>query len=160
MRRSRRDGFWTQRGSPRRTPGSSTREVALLTFGQWKGYALNLLMEATGGALTGAGVLESFTGLNGVLVQAINIEFFTDVEEFKRKVDSMIEQVRSSQPSEGVEEVMLPGDPETLEMAKRMKDGIPIEEKTWEQIVEVAKKLGVGVPTLELELRCRRASRA
>lgn len=134
------------KGNPTEDPSDLYKGGSLLTFGQWKGYALNLLMEAAGGALTGAGVLESFTGLNGVLVLAINIAFFSDVDEFKDKVDSMIEQIRALPPAKGVREVLLPGDPESREMAKRMKGGIPIEEKTWDKIAEVARSYGIDVP--------------
>lgn len=136
-------------GKPTENPGDLYKGGVLLTFGQWKGYALNLLMEAAGGALTGAGVLESFTGLNGVLAMALNIEFFTDVDDFKNRIDSMIEQIRALPPISGVDEVLLPGDPESREMQKRLRSGIPIEEKTWERIVRVARRYDIEVPKLK-----------
>lgn len=133
-------------GKPTQDPGDLYKGGALLTFGQWKGYALNLLMEATGGALTGAGILESFTGLNGVLAQAISIDFFTDVEEFKTRIENLISAIRSATPADGFPEVLVPGDPETREMQKRMADGIPVEDKTWDRLVVVAKSFGIEVP--------------
>lgn len=121
---------------------------ALLTFGQWKGYALNLLMEATGGALSGAGILTSLGGLNGVLVQALNISFFIDVGEFKSSIDSMIDTIRATPPVEGTSEVLIPGDPEMREMGRRKETGIPVEEKTWNRLVQAANRCGVNAPPL------------
>jgi hydroxycarboxylate dehydrogenase B len=119
---------------------------AILPFGESKGYALNLLMEATGGALSGAGVLDNFTGLNGLMAVAIDIDSFSDVPEFKEKMDTMIKAIRSSPTAEGVKEILIPGDPEYREMKRRQQNGIPVEEKTWEGVLEVARRYGVPVP--------------
>jgi uncharacterized oxidoreductase len=135
-------------GRPTVNPDDLYNGGSLLTFGQWKGYALNLLMEATGGALSGAGVLDAFTGLNGVLAQAIDISFFSEVVEFKSRMDTMVEKILRSPPADGVKEVLIPGDPEAREMEKRKAGGIPVEDKTWGRLVEVARKYGVEVPRL------------
>ena len=136
------------RGKQTEDPADLYKGGALLTFGQWKGYALNLLMEATGGALTGAGVLESFTGLNGILAQAIDIDSFTDVEGIKTRIEALIAAVRNSPPADGFTEVLVPGDPEVREMERRMANGIPVEEKTWDRLADVAKRYGVRVPVV------------
>jgi LDH2 family malate/lactate/ureidoglycolate dehydrogenase len=133
-------------GKPTDNPADLYSGGALLTFGESKGYALNLLMEAAGAALSGAGILDVFSGSNGVLAQAINIEFFSDVGEFKSRIDTMIKTIRASAPADGVKEVLIPGDPEAREMKRRMANGINVEDKTWDRVVEVAKKYNVAVP--------------
>ncbi|MDG6926672.1 MAG: Ldh family oxidoreductase [Nitrososphaerota archaeon] len=133
-------------GKPTVEPDDLYNGGSLLTFGQWKGYALNLLMEATGGALSGAGVLDAFTGLNGVFAQAVDISFFSEVGEFKSRMDTMVEKILRSPPADGVKEVLIPGDPEAREMEKRKVNGIPVEERTWARLVDVARKYGVDVP--------------
>ena len=135
-------------GRPTENPGDLYSGGAILTFGKWKGYALNLLMEATGGALSGAGVLTSFSGLNGILVQAIDVAAFSDVGEFKARIDSMIDEIRRSPAGDDTEEVLIPGDPESREMARRKADGVPIEEKTWSRIADVAAKYRVPAPSV------------
>lgn len=135
-------------GRPTENPADLYEGGAILPFGQWKGYALNLLMEATGGALSGAGVLTSLSGLNGVLVQAIDIAFFGDVEEFKGRVDTLIETISGSPPAEGVDRVLIPGDPESLAMEKRLAEGIPVEEKTWDALASIATAYGVRLPSV------------
>lgn len=133
-------------GKPTDNPADLYSGGALLTFGESKGYSLNLLMESVGAALSGAGILNSFTGSNGVLAIAINIDFFSDVDQFKTRIDSMIKEIRASPPADGVKEILLPGDPEAREMKKRLANGIPVEDKTWDRLVEVAKKYHVIVP--------------
>jgi uncharacterized oxidoreductase len=103
-------------------------------------------MESVGAALSGAGILDVFAGSNGVFAQAINIEFFSDVDEFKSNVDKMIKTIRASPPADGVKEVLIPGDPEMRETRKRMADGINVEDKTWDRVVAVAAKYRVPVP--------------
>ncbi len=133
-------------GKPTDEPSDLYAGGTLLTFGESKGYALNLLMESLGGALTGAGILDDFIGTNGVFAQAINIEFFVEVKRFKARIDKMIRTLRRSRTAEGFKEVLLPGDPESREAKNRAKSGIMVEDKTWERIVTVARSSGVGVP--------------
>jgi LDH2 family malate/lactate/ureidoglycolate dehydrogenase len=133
-------------GKPTDNPADLYSGGALLPFGESKGYALNLLMESVGAALSGAGILDSFSGSNGVFALAINIEFFSDPEEFKTRVDTMIKTIRASPPADGVKEVLIPGDPEMRETKKRMANGINVEDKTWVRVVEVGTKYHVPLP--------------
>ena len=58
----------------------------------------------------------------------------------------MIKTIRVSPTADGVKEVLIPGDPEARETKRRMANGINVEDKTWDRVVEVAKKYGVVVP--------------
>ncbi len=129
-------------------PGDLYAGGALLTFGTYKGYGLNLVAEALGGAMAGGGVLDDFVGTNGVFAQAIDIGCFADVDMFKSKIDSLIRAARSSPPAEGFEEVIIPGDPERREMKRREEGGMMIENITWESVATVANKYGVSAPVL------------
>ena len=121
---------------------------AILPFGEHKGYAINLLSEAMGGALSGGGVSDEFEGRTGVFAQAVNVEFFTPLAEFKANIDKLIRKMHSSQPAEGFKAVQVPGESEAREFEKRSKSGIQIEVATWEAIVKVAHKYGVEVPSV------------
>ncbi|GBC75635.1 putative oxidoreductase YjmC [archaeon HR06] len=127
-------------------PADLYKGGAILPFGEYKGYAINLLIEALGGALSNGGIADEFIGHNGLFIHVINIDFFTPIEEFKAKIDKMIRKIKSSPLANGFKEILLPGEPELIEMEKRKKNGIPIEEKTWNKIVEVAKKYKVEIP--------------
>lgn len=127
-------------------PAELYKGGAILPFGGYKGYAINLLIEALGGALGTGGIADEFKGHNGLFIQVVNIDFFTPIEEFKEKIDRMIRKVKSSPLAEGFKEILLPGEPELIEMEKRLKDGIMVEEKTWSRIVEVANRYRVELP--------------
>jgi len=133
-------------GKPTTDPADLYSGGTILPFGAHKGYAMNLLVEALGGALSGGGIAEEFVGANGIFAQAINVEFFVPLSEFKANIDSLVKKLRSTPPQEGFTEVMVPGDPEYREMAKRKKSGIAINEKIWSEIVKAAEKYHVAIP--------------
>ncbi|NIW15418.1 MAG: Ldh family oxidoreductase, partial [Candidatus Thorarchaeota archaeon] len=62
---------------------------------------------------------------------AIDIREITDLQEYKDRVDDLFYKVRNSPPAPGFSEVMIPGEPERREKAKRLKEGIFIEDETW-----------------------------
>lgn len=125
------DEFW-------RTGGS------LLPFGTYKGYGINLVIDVLGGALNLTGTGSRAKG-QGALLTAINISAFVPVKEFKEEVDRLIAEVKSSPVMPGFNEVLLPGEREHRTMEKRKRDGIPLDEKSWQDILEVCKKLGIDV---------------
>jgi LDH2 family malate/lactate/ureidoglycolate dehydrogenase len=77
----------------------------------------------------------------------IDISAFLPREEFKRLVGEMRNYIKSSPPASGHDEVMLPGEPDVRTRNRRMREGIPIDETTWQQICETAKSLNVEIPT-------------
>ncbi len=120
----------------------------IVPFGAHKGYAMNLLLEALGGALSGGGISDELASSNAIFAQAIDIEFFTPIAEFKAKIDRLVERLRSSPPGEGFDEVLVPGDPEYREMKKRKANGISINDRIWNGIIEVARKYHITPPAI------------
>lgn len=71
----------------------------------------------------------------GQLVGAIRIDGFTDVEQFKQRLQKTAEQVRGLAQA-GNEAVMIPGDPEKRMQKKRSLEGIPVEREVWLKYLE------------------------
>jgi uncharacterized oxidoreductase len=115
---------------------------ALMPFGTYKGYAINVAIDVLGGALNLSGTGSRAKG-QGVLMTAINVEAFVPVKEFKAEVDRLIEEIKSSPPREGIQEVLLPGEREHKMMIERRKAGIPIDEKSWKDVLDTCSKLGI-----------------
>jgi uncharacterized oxidoreductase len=115
---------------------------ALMPFGTYKGWGINVAIDVLGGALNLSGTGSRAKG-QGVLMTAINVEAFVSVKEFKAEVDRLIEEIKSSPPRAGVEEVLLPGEREHRTMINRRKEGIPIDEKSWKNLVDTCSKLGI-----------------
>lgn len=123
---------------------------ALLPFGgiaAQKGFGLSLVVDILSGALSGAGCTqadETRPG-NGIFVTVINIASFVDLPGFNEEVDRFVEYVKSAQKSPGVEEIFVPGERGFREREKRERDGIYIEEETWEKIKAVAERYQVEI---------------
>ena len=49
----------------------------------------------------------------------------------------------------GFEQILLPGEPERRSAAARRAEGIPVDDRTWEQIREAAGKLGITEAELD-----------
>jgi ureidoglycolate dehydrogenase (NAD+) len=123
------DEFWTKGG-------------ALMPFGTYKGYGINVAIDVLGGALNLSGTGSRAKG-QGALMTAISVEAFVPVRDFKAEVDRLIEEIKSSPPRAGFQEVLLPGEREHETMNKRRKEGIPIDERSWKDIVDTCLKLGI-----------------
>ena len=49
----------------------------------------------------------------------------------------------ASPPARAAEPVLIPGDPERANRARRLKEGVPIDEETWREITLAARGLNV-----------------
>ena len=68
---------------------------------------------------------------------------FLPIEEFHQESEIFIKHVKSSPVAEGFDEILLPGEIESKVKRKRTEEGIFVEDKTWEQILEWGQKFGV-----------------
>jgi len=130
-------------GKPSNNPRDYLDGGALLPFAGHKGYALSVMMEVLGGLLAGVGGLKDYIGINSFLAMAINVEAFLPLKEFKDKVDKLIRDIKSAEKVNGVDEIFLPGEMEFRSKERKLKEGIYIPDKTWKDIVEIAKKLNI-----------------
>ena len=120
---------------------------AQLPMAGHKGFGLALAVDILGGALTGTGcgrdILHPWA--NGVLIQATNIEAFSSKEDFKKRVDKLIRDIKSSPTRPGLNEILMPGEPELRTREERLRSGIPVSEITWNTTLGLAKKYGVDL---------------
>jgi len=57
-------------------------------------------------------------------------------------------QVRNQKSKNKKNKVMLPNDPEIMNMKKRAKEGIPLEKETLEKLQHLAKKFNISLELL------------
>ena len=143
-------------GRPTTDPGVMVPDItgALCSMGEHKGYGLALVCEILAGALTGGGVFrDSPDGVykirNNMLSILIDPAGFGEAIPFAGEIDKLTAWVKASPPAPGVEEVMVPGDPERKTRAEREKSGIPIDETTWAALVETGVSLGLDQADFE-----------
>ncbi len=128
---------------------------ALLPFGDHKGYGLALICEVLAGALVNGGgcVPQRQTRdsvINNMLSIILDPAALGDADFFRRELDEITRYVKSSAPAEGVEAVMVPGDPERKQRASRGAGGIAIDATTWREIVEAAESLGLSATDMRV----------
>ena len=136
-------------GRPTTDPADLYEGGTLLPLGGrqgHKGYGLSIIVDLLGGALSGAGcgTLTDKVG-NGLFVQVPNPDAFIGREELHDRVEEFTAHLRSSPCREGVDEILLPGEPEHRLTERRRESGIEIDDTTWTQVTDVAAELGVAI---------------
>ena len=127
---------------------------ALRTFGLHKGYGLAVVCELLGGALTGGGTWHSDDRSrkrvwNGMLTILIDPRRLGTGDTFATETTEFLKSLRKSPVAPGFDKVRIAGEPERETRAKRERDGIPVDQNTWEEIVAAGAKLKVERATLE-----------
>ena len=69
----------------------------------------------------------------------IDIKSFQDIDNFKSRMQEMVNMVRSEPSKDPNEKVICPGDPEKKVKAIRLKEGIPVQEELWDYIINNAE---------------------
>jgi uncharacterized oxidoreductase len=128
---------------------------AIMTFGEHKGFGLALIAELLGGALTGGATMRkaydgSMKGVyNGMLTIVIDPERLGTSNHFQSEIDAFTGWLTSGPVAEGFDKVRLAGEPEREWKAKRLKDGIPVDQTTWADILASAGKVGLSAAEVE-----------
>jgi LDH2 family malate/lactate/ureidoglycolate dehydrogenase len=112
---------------------------ALLPLGGTEGYkgsGLAAMVEVLCGLLTGLGFGVEPTGRHndGCFMAVFNVAAFRPLEQFKKEVGEFARYLKSTPPSEGSPGVFYPGEVEYIREQQRRKDGIEIEDATWEKL--------------------------
>jgi uncharacterized oxidoreductase len=135
-------------GNPTTDPSVMFQEPAgsLTPFGLHKGFGLALLGDILGGAFSGGGAYLPEREvpdriINNMMAILIDPNVFGEAKEFGIDVDKYIDWVKASPPAPGFDAVLLPGDPERLCTVDRLKNGIPLDAGTIEQLIATAKSV-------------------
>ena len=139
----------TDPGRVRNDKTTAVPPLGGVQFGH-KGFGLAFMVDAIAGGLTRAGCSKAppNEGGNGFLSIVIKIDDFIPLDTYTQEIEGLIEWVKSSAKSPGVQEIHIPGEVEQQNRRRMLKDGIYIENTTWRQIAETARSLNVDVPEI------------
>jgi uncharacterized oxidoreductase len=117
---------------------------AIRAFGEHKGSGLALICELLGGALSGNGA----TGpnrpfANGMFSIYVDPQRIDPAHVFDAEVTRYVDFFKSAKTIVGVDEILIPGDPELRTRAERTQNGVPLPDDTWAAIVATAREVGV-----------------
>lgn len=144
------------RGRPTTDPSVLYRDPrgSILPLGgaqAYKGFGIGLLLDMFAGGLSGAPCSRPDAPnlvQNAVLFIVLDIAQFAGQAHFLKEVSELARSVQTCPRADGVQEILLPGDPERRERARRKVQGIPLDDGTWGQLVKLADRSKVGVPKI------------
>ncbi len=118
----------------------------------YKGFGLALMVEIFAGALSG-GVTSREVPINQkgncVYMQVISpSRLGRGWNHFAQELKQLVAFLRGCPRAEGVDEILLPGDPERRTEQTRRRQGIPIDPGNWAPLVQLAQRLHVPLPPL------------
>lgn len=119
----------------------------------YRDLALTAIIDGFAGALTGMKcaldlgvpepVVDGERTPRGQIVMAFDIAQFTEVAEFKNKIDRAIDQAKSSPLEPGFDEILMPGERGYREEEKRRINGVPIEPRVWADVRDLCSMRGI-----------------
>jgi uncharacterized oxidoreductase len=142
-------------GTPTTDPHALFDGGALRPFGDYKGYGLALVNELVAGVLTGGGGCrpetdhEHDTIINNMLSVIIDPTRLVSAAFYRSELDATLAHVKASPPMDADAPVLAPGDPERATLVLRERDGIPLDEESWRELVEAGVSTGIARERIE-----------
>ncbi len=137
------------------TDATAAFEGVCLPFGGVKGSVLATLMDLMAGAFTGANFAGDVKSLYfdhsgpqdvGHLFFAIKPDLFMRLEDFETRMDAFVDRIKTLPRAAGVDEVMMPGEPEQRREDERRRTGLPITDNVVSDLAAEAANAGVAMP--------------
>jgi LDH2 family malate/lactate/ureidoglycolate dehydrogenase len=125
----------------------------VLPIGTYKGSGLAMLMDIFGGVISGANyggdVGDQYKAYDrpqdvGHFFLAMKPDLFVPEEDYRGRMDTLIERVHASPTAQGFDEVLMPGEPERRHEDERRRCGIPYSANEVAPLQEEAAKAGVA----------------
>ncbi len=132
-------------------PQSNGLFGALMTFGEYKGYGMAVACELLGGALSGGATWRGETDgraavLNSMLTILIDPDKLGTRKSFEHEATQFIAWLKQSPAPQGADGgVQIAGDPERTARIARKRDGIVVDDNTWQAIVACGAKVGCTI---------------
>jgi ureidoglycolate dehydrogenase (NAD+) len=137
-------------GNPSTDP---RRARAVLPMAGPKGYGLALVIDALSALLAGAAfgshirrMYDDFSTPQEIahLFVVLDPGRFVPTDEFKSRLAELIDEIKTTAPADGFDEVLVPGEVEVRTQSARA-DGIPLPEAVVEQLEAIGARYGTSL---------------
>lgn len=117
-----------------------------------KGYALALMVEILSGVLSGSAIGPSvgsmYNDMNrkqnvGHFFCLLDISAFMDLDTFKQRIDSTIDEIKTCGKRPGIENIFIPGERSHEKAQKNQNQGIIIEKATRKELLQLCEELDI-----------------
>lgn len=129
---------------------------SLAPMGGHKGYGLAIANEIMSSLLGGGKWTINIkslyeidkTGIQGTChsFMTLDPDCFIGREKFKELIDSYIAAIKASGTAEGIDEILLPGEPEAKTEESFLKEGIPLAQTTVKELIKLSEHLQFDHP--------------
>ncbi len=125
--------------------------------GGHKGYGLATMVEVLCGVMSGANMLRDVTFRKngntnqprvGHFFMALDPSLFIDIEQFKARMDDIITRLKGAEKAEGQSRIFVHGEKEFDEHNRRVREGIPIDERTADILMGYSQEFGIELKFL------------
>ncbi len=124
-------------GKPTTDP-EQARAGGALPFGEHKGYALSVMIQLFSGVLLNAAPVPEMGKNYGIFMLAIDPAIFLGMDIYQSGVGEVIYTIKNSIPTEGVTEILIPGERAFRERTMRIQSGVDIDDELMEQLQQSA----------------------
>lgn len=116
-----------------------------------KGFALSMMCDLLAGVLTGSGcgLMPGLPFANGLLILCFDPLRFLGRAEYESRIQAYVAYLRESPTKEGVDEILMPGEPEARTVDRRKREGLNVDDGTWNELADLARQLNVPLPEVE-----------
>jgi len=83
---------------------------------------------------------------HGASFVAIQIEAMMDRDEFDKRMQSLIGEIKNAPKVAGVQHILIPGEREQKYKSKALEEGVNLPDDVWAKLVEVSEFSGVELP--------------
>ena len=117
------------------------------THGGHKGYGLGIMVEALTGVLAQGMTSPQMCGAHGDhtchFLLAFDPAMFGDPADIRARMSAYLAALRASEKMPGCARIYTPGEKVFEAMARRLREGVPVEENTLAEVRQIAGELGV-----------------
>ena len=124
-------------------------------MGGHKGYGLATIIEILSSALQQGYFLGHLSGVRngknvhhclGHFFMAINIEMFTEIENFKKTVGNILRGMKNAKLAPGHRKIYVAGEKEYLNALRIREEGIPVNQNLMEELFNIQDELAIAKP--------------
>jgi LDH2 family malate/lactate/ureidoglycolate dehydrogenase len=135
------------------TDAAAALAGTVLAMAGHKGSALATMVELFCGVLSGAAVGSEVGSMYkhmdreqnvGHYFCLVDVAAFIEPAELRARVDRMIDRIKACRRRPGVDEILVPGEPESRKAKHNRRHGIPIGEETVAELRTLCEEYGLG----------------
>ncbi len=153
------EGWALDPGGRPTTDAAAALAGTVLTMAGHKGSALATMVELFCGVLSGAAVGSDVGSMYkhmdrrqnvGHYFCLVDVAAFMEPDQMRARTDAMVDRIKACRRRPGVEEILIPGEPEYRKIEDNRANGVPVDAKTFEELTALCDEYRVPMTLKEV----------